>query len=118
MSSMIKGLGIDMVSFDELTPRISEGFIERILSSEEMKLFNKITNPERKIAFLAGRFAGKEAFVKAHQAFAEPLNFKDVSILPNGQGAPVIQCDKVPTEGLQISISHTQSHAIAIVIRT
>ena len=117
MSLMIKGLGIDLVDFDELTPKLNDAFIDRILSPQEIEIYNKISNPERKVAFLAGRFAGKEAFVKAYQSFGTPLNFKEVSILPNGQGAPYIVCDKIPTDRLTISISHTKSHAIAIVIR-
>ncbi len=118
MISNIKGIGIDMVSFKEIEPRISDAFVKRVLSPQERALYDAFKHPTRKLEFIAGRFAGKEAFVKAYQHFQEPLNFNQVSILPNQYGAPEIDCDCLTTVGLHISISHTNEHAIAIVIRT
>ena len=113
----IKGLGIDLVDYSEIEPRLSEAFIKRVLSSEELTIYNTLVQKRRKLSFIAGRFAAKEALAKAFQQFEKPLNFKDVSILPNSKGAPVIISDKISTKGLNISISHTNSHAIAIVTK-
>lgn len=118
MNSNIKGIGIDMIAFEELKPRITQSFVERILSPLELTLYDAISHSNRKLSFLAGRFAGKEAFVKAYQHFDVALNFNEVSIIPNAHGAPELQCDKIDTKGLFISISHTKEHAIAMVVRT
>ena len=62
---MIFGVGIDIVELSRVQTtydRFGERFARRILMDEEMELFFRST---RRVRFLAMRFAGKEAAVKA-----------------------------------------------------
>ena len=115
MTLMSNGLGIDLVEIETIKEKLSDKFIHRILSDDELIRYSKITHPERKLTFLAGRFAAKEAYVKAYQAFDHPLNFKDVTILNNEKGAPYIVSNYRPSDQLLVSISHTKNYAVAIV---
>ncbi len=68
--------------------RFGEHFAQRILMEEEMALFKKTKQPAR---FLAMRFAGKEAAVKAMgTGFAHGVWLRDVGITNNEWGRPLI----------------------------
>lgn len=88
---MIFGIGTDIVELSrisEIYERFGEHFAKRILMDEEMELFRRSKNPVR---FLAMRFAGKEATVKAMgTGFAHGVWLRDVGILNNDWGRPVI----------------------------
>ena len=68
--------------------RFGERFAERILMDEEMTLFKQSKQPVR---FLAMRFAGKEAAVKAMgTGFAHGVWLRDVGVTQNEWGRPLI----------------------------
>ncbi len=112
-------IGIDIVEFLEIEERLSEKFVSRVLSIEERQLYDKIENAKRKTAFLAGRFAAKEAYTKAYKSFDSPLNFRDVSVLNDADGAPYIVSKYRSEDDVLISISHSRRYAIALcMVRT
>ncbi|MDH3620738.1 MAG: holo-ACP synthase [Gammaproteobacteria bacterium] len=88
---MIFGIGTDIVELSrigEIYERYGDHFAQRILMEEEMELYRRSKNPAR---FLAMRFAGKEATVKAMgTGFAHGVWLRDVGILNNDWGRPVI----------------------------
>ena len=88
---MIFGIGTDIVEISRMEAtweRFGERFAERILMSEEMELFRQTKRPAR---FLAMRFAGKEAAVKAMgTGFAHGVWLRDVGITSNDWGRPLI----------------------------
>ncbi len=88
---MIFGVGTDIVEMSRMQgtwERFGEHFANRILMDEEMLLFRKTKNPAR---FLAMRFAGKEATVKAMgTGFAHGVWLRDVGITSNEWGRPLI----------------------------
>ena len=88
---MIFGVGTDIVEMSRMEgtwKRFGEHFAKRILMDEEMALFRKTNNPAR---FLAMRFAGKEATVKAMgTGFAHGVWLRDVGITSNEWGRPLI----------------------------
>jgi holo-[acyl-carrier protein] synthase len=88
---MIFGIGTDIVEMarmDATWARFGEHFARRILMEEEMVLFKKTNQPAR---FLAMRFAGKEATVKAMgTGFAHGVWLRDVGITSNEWGRPLI----------------------------
>lgn len=88
---MIFGVGTDIVEMSRMEgtwKRFGEHFAKRILMDEEMALFRKTNNPAR---FLAMRFAGKEATVKAMgTGFAHGVWLRDVGITSNDWGRPLI----------------------------
>lgn len=88
---MIFGIGTDIVELSRVQgiyDRYGEHFAKRILMEEELELFQRANDPVR---FLAMRFAGKEATVKAMgTGFAHGVWLRDVGVLNNEWGRPVI----------------------------
>ncbi len=88
---MIFGVGTDIVELSRIQAtweRFGESFAKRILMDEEMALFRRSKQPVR---FLAMRFAGKEAAVKAMgTGFAHGVWVRDVGIVSNDWGRPLI----------------------------
>ena len=88
---MIYGIGTDIVEMSRMEStwaRFGEHFARRILMDEEMQLFLRSRQPAR---FLAMRFAGKEATVKAMgTGFAHGVWLRDVGITNSPWGRPEI----------------------------
>lgn len=88
---MIFGVGTDIVELSRVQAtyeRFGEHFVQRILMEEELRLFRRSKQPVR---FLAMRFAGKEATVKAMgTGFAHGVWLRDVGILNNNWGRPTV----------------------------
>jgi holo-[acyl-carrier protein] synthase len=88
---MIFGVGVDIIELERVQAtcdRFGERFARRILMDEEMELFHSSSRPVR---FLAMRFAGKEAVVKAMgTGFAHGVWLRDVGISNNDWGRPLI----------------------------
>lgn len=117
MNSM-SNIGIDLVEINDIKKRLSERFIERILGSNELLYYHSITHPKRKLEYIAGRFAAKEAYVKAYRLIEEPLDFKDVEVLNDPTGVPKLSSKYRPNDQVIISLSHTKNYAIAVVMIT
>lgn len=103
-------LGIDIVPISRM--EVSEYFIEKILSTNELKIFEKRVNKKE---FLAGRFAAKEAFMKANgvgMIGENCMKFSEIEVLEKETGQPyIVYKQKV----YDVSISHDGGIAIAIV---
>jgi holo-[acyl-carrier protein] synthase len=88
---MIFGVGTDVVEVARIQAtyeRFGEHFVQRILMDEELDLFRRSKWPVR---FLAMRFAGKEAAVKAMgTGFRHGIWMRDVGITNNDWGRPLI----------------------------
>ena len=88
---MIFGVGTDIVEIARIQAtfdRFGEHFVERLLMEEELALFRASKWPVR---FLAMRFAGKEAAVKAMgTGFRHGMWLRDVGIVNNDWGRPLI----------------------------
>lgn len=109
--------GIDLVEISRIRSLLSTAFVERVLSKSERQFFEDIQNESRKFTFLAGRFAAKEALFKALKRGDQTMNFKDITILNDENGAPYIASfPNSDTYQSEISISHTDNYAIAIVL--
>jgi len=88
---MIFGVGTDIVELSRIQAtydRFGEHFVRRVLMDEELRLFRDTRWPVR---FLAMRFAGKEATVKAMgTGFAHGVWLRDVGITNNAWGRPLV----------------------------
>ncbi len=88
---MIFGVGTDLVELSRVRrtwERFGEHFAERLLMDEERPLFERARDKPR---FLAMRFAGKEATVKAMgTGFAHGVWIRDVGIVHDPRGRPLI----------------------------
>lgn len=88
---MIFGVGTDIVELARVQAtydRFGKRFVERLLMPQELQLFGHSKWPVR---FLAMRFAGKEATVKAMgTGFRHGMWIRDVGIVNNEWGRPLI----------------------------
>jgi holo-[acyl-carrier protein] synthase len=120
---MIVGLGIDVVELDRIEHiwnRYGTRFASKILTVSEQQAL-----PASPIAYLASRFAAKEAAVKAlGTGFRNGITFHSVAVrsLPSGQ--PRLDLHDRAAQAAQalgavswhISLSHSRNTACAVVI--
>jgi holo-[acyl-carrier protein] synthase len=122
---VIYGVGTDVVEIariENALARFGERFARRILSESE---FNRFKNHRLPAAYLAKRFAAKEAFAKAlGTGIHAPANWQGVWVknLPSGQ--PVLQFSDSLSQFLSrrgvskahVSLSDERGVAFATVI--
>lgn len=113
---VIIGIGLDITEILRIEEAYlkRETFSKRVLTPVEWEIFSGLTG-SRKIEFLAGRYAAKEAFSKAMGTGIGKLGFQDIEILPDRYGKPIVE--KSPFNGqVFLSITHTDTIAAAQVI--
>ncbi|EES42321.1 holo-[acyl-carrier-protein] synthase [Staphylococcus caprae M23864:W1] len=113
---MIYGIGIDLIEIERIEKVLHKQskIIERVLTPDEKAKFEKFTHEKRKIEFLAGRFAVKEAFSKAlGTGLGQSVTFQDINCYNNRLGQP---CIDYPGFKVHVSITHTAHYAMSQVI--
>ena len=113
---MIKGIGIDIVEINRIKNLLErqQKIIDRVLTANERDHYQTLSE-RRRIEFLAGRFAAKEAFSKAFgSGIGQDLSFQDIEIKYDHKGKPIII--KPYSEGVHLSISHSEHYAVAQVV--
>ncbi|WP_075618273.1 holo-ACP synthase [Paenisporosarcina indica] len=123
---MILGIGTDLVEIQRISKaynRRSIGFVKRILTVKEFKEFHRLDSEKRKMEWLSGRFAAKEALAKAvGTGIGKQVNLKDIEISCDSLGKPdLVLSDKVralyPENTIyHLTITHTENNASAFVI--
>lgn len=115
---MIIGTGIDIIELNriEVIVKRNSRFIKKILTTDEEALYHQKKTDKAKLEFLAGRFAGKEAFAKAYGTGIGKISFQDISILTGVLGEPILHFKRPELFKSHISISHSRTYAIAQVI--
>ena len=87
---MIVGVGVDIVRVDRIfkvLQRRGESFARRILTPSEMAIYSQAGRPE---AYLAKRFATKEAAVKAFGTGIGRISFQDITVSSSLTGQPIL----------------------------
>lgn len=107
---MIKGIGVDIVDLKRISLE-KDLFAKKILTSKEFEIYLSLSSEKRKKEFLGGRFAGKEAFLKANGKGLGEISFQDIEILNEDSGKPYLNVSNA-----FISLSHENTYAIAYVI--
>jgi len=112
---MIRGIGIDIIELERIRKSLDRNkrFSDRILTCNEKEIFDHLTTDRRKIEFLAGRFAAKEAFAKAAGTGIGKLSFQDIEILPADNGSPFLKAKGFEQAATFISITHSREFAAA-----
>lgn len=119
---MILGLGNDIVEIARIKSimgRYSKRFLDRIFTPREQEYCLKRKEPA---LHFAGRFAAKEAVVKAiGTGFSQGLTWQDFEILPNSLGKPDVflstsAAELLGSPSLLVSISHCDQYATAIAL--
>lgn len=123
---MIIGLGMDLASLSRVErclERFGEHFCRRVLTEAECGLLPEA--PGARAAYVAGRFAAKEAAVKAlGTGFAEGISMRDVEVLrlPSGRpelrlsGAAARRAESLGVKSMHLSLSHEREVAGAVVV--
>jgi len=123
---MILGIGTDIVEVERIhnsLDKIGNRFMERILTKSEQECFHKLTNKDRAAAYLAKRFAAKEAAVKAlGTGIAKGVSFQDFCVSNDALGKPVLEVTSNISDMLSvaarwhISLTDERQYAQAFVI--
>ncbi len=123
----ILGIGTDIVQqarIDALWERFGQRFVKRVLSASEQALFSQKARPT---AFLAKRFAAKEAVAKAiGTGIGQNLALHEISVLnlPNGKpyvtfsGKSLEYINTLNIQEVMISLSDEKDHVLAFVVVT
>lgn len=125
---MIRGVGTDLTDIARMRSTLQQPtggrFLERILTPKERELAQQ--RKGRLAEFAAGRFAAKEAVVKALGCgIGKQVGFQDVEVLPDDLGKPVCRVSEealarmgLRSQGVRIhlSITHTDHLAAAYAV--
>lgn len=113
-------IGVDIVDLDRirtLYTRYGMKFLQRFLT--EAEIAQCLLKPQV-VASIAGRFAAKEAVVKAlGTGFSGAVHWKSFEILNDARGAPYVRPTDVQRfhkRPIKISIAHDRHSAVAIAM--
>ncbi len=126
---MIYGIGIDLVEIDRIAAareRFGERFVQRILGPQELARYQArlSRSPARGLAYLATRFAAKEAIAKAiGLGMRMPMSWRAVEIVNAASGRPRALANGALADflrarrlRLQVSVTDERSQAMALAI--
>jgi holo-[acyl-carrier protein] synthase len=119
-------IGVDMVDIDRLARLVTQSpsFVRRTFSMRELAAASRMQNRQRK-EYLAGRFAVKEAALKAlGVGLQDDLLLNEIETISLASGAPSLvlvgrALKLARREGirdLHVSISHELRFAVAFVV--
>jgi len=121
---MADAIGIDIVETARIAKDLStygDRFLNRILGPDELKLYEQRAD---RIQFLAGRFAAKEAVVKALGRYlSRRPAWASIQIVYDDSGNPELLLpsdlqDQLARVRCLVSISHSRSSAVAMAVFT
>ncbi len=125
---MIVSVGVDMVEVARIRRaledgRIGERFRARVYTEKEIRYCER--KRRGKYESYAGRFAAKEAVMKAlGRGWGSKVSWLNIEVVPALGGRPEVVLHnhtsafarKLGIQRLSLSITHTESHALAYVI--
>jgi holo-[acyl-carrier protein] synthase len=114
-------VGIDLVEVERITAaleRFGDRFLQRVFTDAERAIVGR--NPVR----LAGRFAAKEACAKALGTGIDGPRWREIECLRDDAGKPILRlhgqaaarAQSLGWQTLDVSISTTRRHGIALVV--
>lgn len=125
---MIYGIGHDILEVDRVKKIVESQsgarFIQKVLTEQERALLSE--KEPRRTEYVAGRFAVKEAVVKAFGCgISSQIGLLDIEVLPDAAGKPVARLHPASWQRLglaqeqfniHVSISHQPGMASAFCI--
>lgn len=95
---MILGIGTDLVEIERIAQsveRLGERFAKRILTTHELDRWQSLNQLSQANAFLAKRFAAKEAAVKAlGTGIGKGVSFQHFTVKNKPSGQPYLEVDE------------------------
>lgn len=125
---MIVGTGIDIIEISRMEKALSrsEERLEEVLFTEKERAYClKCANARLQVQRFSGRFAAKEAFLKAlGTGLRDGISWTDLEIVNDDLGKPHLtatniardKLDALQVRAIHVSISHSIDHANAVVI--
>lgn len=119
---MIIGIGVDIIEINRIEKAVkrTSSFIEKSFTQNEIEYFN---SKGFKSNVIAGNFAAKEAISKALGTGFRKFGLKDIEVLRDELGKPIVfLSDKIyelidiRKFNMHISISHSNENAIAYAV--
>ena len=118
---MEMAIGVDIVEI----PRV-----QKVLQKHPERFLARVYTPEEaafcrgRVSELAARFAAKEAVMKALGTGARGLAWREIEILPNRRGKPLVYLhglakkrgETIGLRGIDISLTHDADLALAVVV--
>ncbi len=122
---MIKGIGTDIVSIariERALARHPKTFTRRVLHFNEQKIF---ANHQQPCAYLAKRFAAKEALSKAlGTGIAKGVSFHEIEVSNDAMGRPLLElhhhtkaiAESMGVVNSYLTLADERRYAIAYVV--
>jgi holo-[acyl-carrier protein] synthase len=122
---MIKGMGIDSIELhrvERIYRQYGEQFLNRIFAPEEQAYALRYKDP---VPRLAGRFAAKEACMKAlGTGWNNGVRWRDIVVINSRLGKPEMRllgkahdyAERQGVTSIHVSITHSREHAMVVVI--
>jgi holo-[acyl-carrier protein] synthase len=120
---ILLGLGCDLIEVQRIhgvLDRHGERFLQRVFTAEERAYCSGLKHPHK---HYAARWAAKEAVSKAFTTgIGSQLDWTSVSIYHGARQEPLVRLDdkarallqQVGATGVLVSLSHTETHAMAV----
>jgi len=121
--TLILGTGIDIIEIRRIREALERArFVRRVFTDKE-QLYCDSRGLQRYASY-AARFAGKEAVLKALGTGLSGGQWREIEILPDGRGLPLVQlygfyqelARQKGVSAIHISLTHAQDYAAAQVI--
>ncbi len=111
-------IGTDIVDVERIKSSIDNyptKFVNRVFCLEEQEYCNSKSIPG---IHYSGRFAAKEAIIKAIKSsgFGQAFSLSDIKIINHLDGSPYVKLNFDFKGDIKVSISHTQTYALAFAI--
>ncbi|NVK21088.1 MAG: holo-ACP synthase [Kangiellaceae bacterium] len=125
---MIFGIGTDIISLERIAKSLARNgdkFAQRILADSEYSAYQEKKTEKAQIAFLAKRFAAKEAISKAlGTGMRNGIDFVQLVISNDELGKPFVELTGKAKEWaeqhnistIQLTISDEQHYAVVFVV--
>src|ERR1044071_3727681 len=115
---MILGIGIDLIEVEKIEKDIQSNiYLRKVFTETEITECKSVLNSAERFA---GRFAAKEAFMKAiGKGIRQEVWFTQIEVLNRENGQPYIQVNReaqasliaLEVKNIHVSITHTKHHA-------
>jgi holo-[acyl-carrier protein] synthase len=114
-------VGTDLIAIPRVQAALERHngrFLRRVYTPEEVA-FCRGRVPE-----LAARFAAKEAVMKALGTGARGVAWREIEVLPDRRGKPLIylygrareRADRIGLHAIDVSLTHEREYAVAVVV--
>ncbi|MGL4362742.1 MAG: holo-ACP synthase [Cellulosilyticaceae bacterium] len=120
---MVVGIGTDIIEIERIDKAVlrTKSFLNKVYTHKEQMLWE---SKGKKVTFLAGNFAAKEAVSKALGTGFRTFGLCDVEILRDELGKPEVVLhgdakkifEQIGVSHIFVSISHCKHYATAMVI--